>query len=90
MIGGFWTGSLALLSDAAHVFMDIFALGAQLPGACACSALPADDRHTYGYHRLEVLAALFNGVSLAVIAGHFREAIERWGIRARAQRLKCW
>jgi cobalt-zinc-cadmium efflux system protein len=67
VIGGFWTGSLALLSDAAHVFMDIFALALSYM-ALRLSALPADDRHTFGYHRLEVLAALFNGVSLLAIS----------------------
>ncbi len=78
VIGGMWTGSLALLSDAAHVFMDIFALGLSYL-ALRLSALPADDRHTYGYHRLEVLAALFNGVSLLAIAlGIFWEGYQRW------------
>jgi cobalt-zinc-cadmium efflux system protein len=78
VIGGIWTGSLALLSDAAHVFMDIFALGLSFL-ALRLSALPADDRHTYGYHRLEVLAALVNGVSLLAIAlGIFWEGYQRW------------
>jgi len=78
VIGGLWTGSLALLSDAAHVFMDVFALALSYL-ALRLSALPADDRHTYGYHRLEVLAALFNGVSLlAISAGIFWEAYQRW------------
>ena len=76
--GGLWTGSLALLSDLAHVFMDIFALGLSYT-ALRLSALPADDRHTYGYHRLEVLAALANGLTLAVISiGIFWESYQRW------------
>ena len=78
IVGGIWTGSLALLSDAAHVFMDIFALALSFV-ALRLSALPADDRHTYGYHRLEVLAALANGVTLVVIAfGIWREAVDRF------------
>jgi cobalt-zinc-cadmium efflux system protein len=78
VIGGYWTGSLALLSDSAHVFMDLFALGLSFI-ALRLSALPADDRHTYGYHRLEVLAALANGLTLFVIAaGIFWEAWQRW------------
>lgn len=78
VIGGYWTGSLALLSDAAHVFMDVFALALSY-FALRLSALPADDRHTYGFHRLEVLAALINGVSLGAVAiGIFAEAWERW------------
>jgi cobalt-zinc-cadmium efflux system protein len=77
VIGGLWTGSLALLSDAAHVFLDIFALGLSY-GALRLSALPADDRHTYGFHRFEVLAALANGVTLAGVAiGIFIEAYHR-------------
>lgn len=78
ILGGLWTGSLALLSDSAHVFMDIFALGLSF-AALRLSSLPSDDRHTYGYHRLEVLAALFNGISLGAIAlGIWWEAYQRW------------
>ena len=78
VVGGFWTGSLALLSDAAHVFMDIFALGLSYL-ALRLSALPADDRHTYGFHRLEVVAALINGVTLGAIAIEiFSESWKRW------------
>ncbi len=78
VVGGLWTGSLALLSDAAHVFMDIFALALSYL-ALRLSALPADDRHTYGFHRLEVLAALANGVTLGLVAlGIFYEAYRRF------------
>ncbi len=78
LIGGFWTGSLALLSDSAHVFMDVFALVLSFL-ALRVSARPPDDRHTYGYHRLEVFAALANGLTLAVISlGIFYEAYIRW------------
>jgi cobalt-zinc-cadmium efflux system protein len=74
VVGGLWTGSLALLSDAAHVFLDAFALGLSYV-AIRLSALPADDRHTYGFHRLRVLAALANGLTLIfVTAVIFREA----------------
>ena len=78
VIGGLWTGSLALLSDAAHVFMDVFALTLSY-AALRLSSLPPDDRYTYGFHRLEVLAALINGVTLGAIAfGIFSEAWSRW------------
>ncbi|MGB9641046.1 MAG: cation diffusion facilitator family transporter [Anaerolineales bacterium] len=78
VIGGYWTGSLALLSDAAHVFMDVFALVLSYL-ALRLSALPADDRHTYGYHRLEVFAALINGITLGAIAIEiFTESWQRW------------
>lgn len=78
LIGGVVTGSLALLSDAAHVFMDVFALALSF-FALRFSARPADDRHTYGWHRLEVLAALANGLTLLVISiGIGWEAYQRF------------
>ena len=78
IVGGFWTGSLALLSDAAHVFMDVFALILSFV-ALKLSARPADDTHTYGYHRLEVLAALINGLTLVYISFEiFHESWLRW------------
>lgn len=78
VLGGVWTGSLALLADAAHVFMDAFALGLSYL-ALRAAALPADDRHTYGYHRLQILAALTNGITLLLVAFEIlREAWARW------------
>jgi cobalt-zinc-cadmium efflux system protein len=78
LVGGIWTGSLALLSDSAHVFLDLFALGLSFL-ALRISARPADDNHTYGYHRLEVLAALANGLTLLFISvAIFYEAWQRW------------
>jgi len=77
LIGGLVTGSLALLSDAAHVFLDMFALGLAY-GALRLSARPASERFTYGLHRTQVLAALVNGATLAFVAvGIVREAIVR-------------
>ena len=76
--GGLLSGSLALLSDAAHVFSDIFALGLSYM-ALRLSARPPDDRHSFGWHRLEIIAAFINGASLLVIAfGIWIEAIKRW------------
>lgn len=78
VIGGIWSGSLALLSDAAHVFSDIFALGLSF-FAIRLAQRPPDDRHSYGWHRAEVIAALINGASLLVIAiGIWIEAVRRW------------
>ncbi len=78
LVGGWWTGSLALLSDAAHVFMDMFALGLSYL-AIRAAARPANDRHTYGYHRLQVLAALANGATLLLISFEIlKDAIERF------------
>lgn len=77
VVGGLLTGSLALLSDAAHVFLDTFALLLSY-AAIRAAGRPPTDRHTYGYHRMQVLAALVNGATLAAVAvGIFREAILR-------------
>jgi len=77
VVGGIWAGSLALLSDAAHVFMDVFALTLSL-GALLLARRPADERRTYGWHRAEVFAALINGVTLIAVAAFiFVEGIGR-------------
>lgn len=78
VVAGVLTGSLALLSDAAHVFMDIFALALSY-GAVKLAAKKANERHSYGFHRMKVIAAFINGSSLVVIAIEiFRESIERF------------
>lgn len=78
LIGGLITGSLALLSDSAHMFLDVLAL-AMSYAAIRIAALPADDRHSFGFHRVQVLAALANAVTLVVVAaGIFREAWHRF------------
>jgi cobalt-zinc-cadmium efflux system protein len=75
--GGLWTHSLALLSDAAHVLMDVVALGLSYI-ALRMAAQEPSDRHSYGLHRAEVLAAVINGGTLFVIAaGIFAEAVRR-------------
>jgi cobalt-zinc-cadmium efflux system protein len=68
LIAGFLTNSLALLSDAGHMLSDIGALALSL---CACyfARRPATVESTYGYHRAEILAALFNGLALWLIVG---------------------
>lgn len=78
IIFGILTNSLALLSDAAHVFADIFSLVISW-FAIYLSARAATGKHTYGYHRAEVLAAFFNGLSLlAISAWIFYEAAHRF------------
>lgn len=62
-VGGFITNSLALMSDAGHMFTDISALGLSLL-ALWFSGKPADLKKTYGYYRMEILSALLNGVLL--------------------------
>jgi len=76
--GGWWTNSLALLSDAAHVFMDLFALALSLT-AIYLANRPADDERTYGWHRAEVFASLINGTTLLIIGfGILHEAWQRF------------
>src|SRR6266851_5497232 len=67
LIGGFVGNSLALLSDAGHVVTDIFALGLAW-FATVQAERPANARKTFGYHRVGILAALVNALTLIVIA----------------------
>src|SRR5438067_918168 len=65
--GGLWTGSLALLADAGHMLADVIALLLALM-ALWFGARPATPNKTFGYYRLEILAALINGVALTLIS----------------------
>ena len=77
LIGGWISNSLALLADAGHMLADNMALALALLAAWSARR-PPDPTRTYGYQRLEILAALFNGVTLIVIALFiFSEAWER-------------
>jgi cobalt-zinc-cadmium efflux system protein len=76
-LGGWWTGSLALLSDAGHMLTDGAALGL---GAMAAwmARRPPSGRHSYGLGRAEVVAALINaGAMLAIVLGLGYEAVVR-------------
>src|SRR2546422_3129917 len=66
-VGGWVSNSLALLSDAGHMLADAAAIGLSL-FAVRIATRPADARRTYGYYRLEILAALVNGAALFAIA----------------------
>jgi cobalt-zinc-cadmium efflux system protein len=78
IIGGLLSNSLALLSDAGHMFTDTFALGLSL-WAIKMAQKPATHRKTFGYHRLEILAALANGILLILISiWIFYEAYQRF------------
>ncbi|WP_136514949.1 cation diffusion facilitator family transporter [Geomonas edaphica] len=68
LVGGIWTNSLALLSDAAHVFLDLFALLLSL-GAIKLASYPVSDTRTFGWHRTEVFASFINGSTVFIIAG---------------------
>lgn len=77
IVGGFATNSLALLSDAAHMFTDGLGLALGLFGVWVADQ-PATSRKTYGYHRAEILIALVNGLALwLVVLWVFWEAWHR-------------
>lgn len=76
--GGLMTNSLALLSDSGHMLSDASSLALSLI-AIWFAAKPASPNKTYGFYRFEILAALFNGVTLFVIAGFIIwEAVQRF------------
>jgi cobalt-zinc-cadmium efflux system protein len=66
-IAGWLTGSLALISDAAHMFTDSAALAVSL-AAVRIGRMPADSKRTFGYQRFEILAAAFNAALLFLVA----------------------
>ena len=77
VVGGFLTNSLALLSDAGHMFADASALALSL-FASQVSKRPATAKRTFGYHRVEILASLFNGLTLWFVVGMiFHSAYQR-------------
>lgn len=78
VIGGILSNSLALIGDAGHMLVDALALGMSL-FAISIARRPATATKTYGYHRVEIMAALANGASLALIAAYiFYEAYQRF------------
>jgi cobalt-zinc-cadmium efflux system protein len=90
-IGGFLTGSLAVLADAGHLLSDVGSIVLALI-AVRLATLPAVGRRTFGYQRSEVLAALVNGlllvavsIGVAIVAiGRFSDPpeIDGWGVLA--------
>jgi cobalt-zinc-cadmium efflux system protein len=78
IFGGVIFNSLALLSDAAHMFTDVMALAIAI-AAIRLSRMPADHKRTFGYHRFEILAAAFNASLLFLVAFFILyEAYLRW------------
>ena len=76
-VGGWLSGSLALVSDAGHMLTDVAALGLALVAAWL-SSRPPDGKRTYGYRRAEVLAAQVNVGALFLLAGWIAwEALDR-------------
>ncbi len=77
VVGGYASGSLALLADAGHMLSDAAALGLSLFAAWIAQR-PPTPQHSYGYYRAEILAALANGATLIAIAIIiFIEAVRR-------------
>jgi cobalt-zinc-cadmium efflux system protein len=66
-IGGWLTNSLALIADAGHMLTDVAALSLTL-GAIWFGSRPATEKKTFGYFRLEILAAFVNGIALALLS----------------------
>lgn len=78
VIGGFWTGSLALLADAGHMLTDVVGVGLALL-AIWFAEKPASPERTYGYYRVEILAAMTNAIILIFISLYILyEAYERF------------
>jgi cobalt-zinc-cadmium efflux system protein len=77
LAGGWWSGSLALASDAGHMFSDALALGLAA-GAARLARRPPGLKHSYGLARAEVLGAMLNGVlMLGIIVYLVVEAVQR-------------
>src|SRR5947209_14516301 len=66
-VGALYTNSLALLADAGHMLTDVAALSLSL-FAMRFASRRATPRKTYGFYRVEILAALLNGVFLILVA----------------------
>ncbi len=78
VIGGILSHSLALLGDAGHMLVDALALGLSL-FAITIARRPATPSKTYGYHRVEIMAALANGTILLLLSAYiFYEAYQRF------------
>jgi cobalt-zinc-cadmium efflux system protein len=78
VIGGIISNSLALLGDAGHMLVDALALGLSL-FAMTLAKKPATPTRTFGYHRIEILAALTNGVMVLLVSFYiFYEAYQRF------------
>jgi cobalt-zinc-cadmium efflux system protein len=75
VVGGLLSGSLALLADSGHMFTDVAALALSL-FAMRMAQRPPNTKRTFGYVRLEILAALVNGATLLLIAGVI--VLEAW------------
>ena len=77
-VGGWLTNSLALIADAGHMLTDVAALTLTI-SAIWFAGRPATAKKTFGYYRLEILAAFVNGIALVLLSiWVIYEAYERW------------
>lgn len=77
LVGGIWSGSLALISDSFHMFSDVLALVLSMI-AIYYAAKKSNQKFTYGYVRFEIIAAFLNGLALIIIgSGILYEGIVR-------------
>lgn len=77
-VGGWLTNSLALIADAGHMLTDVAAMSLTL-AAIWFASRPATAKKTFGYYRLEILAAFVNGIALVLLSFWvIYEAIDRW------------
>lgn len=67
LVGGIFSGSLALISDSFHMFSDVLALGLSMI-AIYYASKPPNPKFTYGYVRFEIISAFLNGLALIIIA----------------------
>jgi len=75
--GAWWSGSLALLADAAHLAADVGGIAFALLAVSVAQRAPTE-RRTYGYQRIEILAAVVNAVILFAVGGYIvYEAVNR-------------
>src|SRR5262249_41120233 len=86
LAGGWFSNSLALLTDAAHMLTDVGALALTL-FALWIAGRPASERKTFGYYRAEILAALANGVVLCVLV--LGIILEAWRRRQRPPAVRA-
>jgi cobalt-zinc-cadmium efflux system protein len=78
VVGGFLTGSLALLADAGHMLSDTFAIGLAVV-ALTLAGRPSTPRRSFGFQRAEILAAFVNGLTLVLVSGWIAwEAVQRF------------
>src|SRR4051794_26913258 len=77
-VAGWFTNSLALIADAGHMLTDVAALSLTIL-AIWFAARPANEKKTFGYYRLEILAAFVNGIALVVLSLLvIYQAVARW------------